>query len=170
MLRTIIVGLSTLLISISASSPTYAQPPVANVPESQIVIDEEEFEDELRAFTERRIEVVKATLGLTPSQEQYWPAIEQAIRARGASRQQRLAQLAALRNESSPLEILKVRADNLMQRAVALKKLVDAWGPLYQTLDDRQKVRLRFLTVYVLREMRSVMDSRRMQSFDEDED
>ena len=53
---------------------------------------------------------------------------------------------------------------------INLKKLADAWQPLYASLDDNQKARLRFLAVYVLREMRDAVESRRMQSEDESYD
>ena len=51
-----------------------------------------------------------------------------------------------------------------------MKKLADAWQPLYQSLDTNQKQRLRFITVYVLREMRDALASRQMQLEGEDDD
>ena len=57
----------------------------------------------------------------------------------------------------------------MAERATALKKLADAWQPLYETLDTNQKARMRLLAVVVLREMRDAAESRRMQSEDEDE-
>ena len=65
--------------------------------------------------------------------------------------------------------LLRERADGLTQRGESLKKLVDAWQPLYESLDERQKLRLRFLAVAVLREIRDAAESRMMQS-DEDEE
>jgi hypothetical protein len=38
-----------------------------------------------------RIDLVKAALQLTPDQQKYWPAIENAIRARAEDRKARLA-------------------------------------------------------------------------------
>ena len=58
----------------------------------------------------------------------------------------------------------------LAQRAAGLKKLADAWQPLYASLNDAQKERLRFLAVYVLQEMRDAVESRRMQSEDEEDE
>jgi hypothetical protein len=106
-------------------------------------------------------------------QEKYWPAVEDAIHARAMARHQRLANLAARLNsqqESDPVELLRERADILAQRAAALKKLADAWQPLYQSLDANQKQRLRFITVYVLREMRDALASRQVQLEGEDDD
>jgi hypothetical protein len=158
-------GLTALCVAVL--SPAFAE---QGRGEPQVTVVSEA---DLKAFTDRRIEVVKAALQLTPAQEKYWPAIEEAISARATSRHQRLAKLAAMRQSDSqpnPIEILAVRADNLIQRGAALKKLVDAWQPLYQTLDERQKLRLRFLATYVVREMRDSVESRRMESLDEDEE
>src|SRR4051812_37160680 len=46
---------------------------------------------DLSALTDARIAVVKAALQLTPEQQKLWPAVEEAIRARAAARQARLA-------------------------------------------------------------------------------
>jgi hypothetical protein len=62
---------------------------------------------------------------------------------------------------------LRDRADAVATRAADLKKLADAWQPLYASLDDNQKARLRLLAVYVLREMRDAVESRRLQAEDE---
>jgi hypothetical protein len=109
-------------------------------------------------------------LQLKPDQEKYWPAVEEAIRARAMARRQRLVNLVARatgQREFNPVELLRDRADALATRAANLKKLADAWQPLYASLDDNQKARLRLLTVYVLREMRDAAESRRLQSEDE---
>ena len=70
-------------------------------------------------------------------------------------------------SDFNPVERLRDRADALGTRAASLKKLADAWQPLYDSLDPSQKNRLRVLAVLVLREMRDVIESRRMQSEDE---
>jgi hypothetical protein len=61
------------------------------------------------------------------------------------------------------------RADALSQRGADLKKLADAWQPLYQTLNADQKRRMAHLAIVTLREMRSVREHRRLQSEDDDE-
>jgi zinc resistance-associated protein len=125
---------------------------------------------DLQALTDGRIGVLKSALGLTPEQEKYWPAVEEAIRARVTARHQRLANLAARINtprESNPIELLRERSDVLAQRAAGLKRLADVWQPLYESLDASQKLRLRFLTLYVLREMSDALESRRMRIEDE---
>src|SRR5262249_32354380 len=106
----------------------------------------------------------------------YWPALEDAIRARAAARQARLASIAErvaeIRegDEVDPVEALRHRADALAQRAAGLKKLADAWAPLYQTLDADQKRRLRFLAVRVLKVLQARVEHRRMEMRDEDDE
>jgi hypothetical protein len=118
-----------------------------------------------------RVEVIKAALQLTPQQAQLWPPVEEAIRARAMSRRARLAKfLAEGPRERTPIEFMQQRADVLAQRATNLKKLADAWQPLYATLDDRQKLRLGVLAVYALREMRSAVESRVQAMHEDDED
>ena len=160
-----IAGLTALFIA--GISPVYAQPPGTTGYTQQLP-----SEADLKAFNDRRIEIVKFALQLTPAQEKYWPAVEEAIRARGESRRARLARLASLVNdprERNAIELLRERADGLAQRAASLRKLVDAWQPLYDSLDERQKLRLRFLTVVVLREIRDAVESRMMQTDDDDD-
>jgi hypothetical protein len=160
-----IAGLVALCIS-GISSPVYAQSPTTTG-------YAQPSEADLKAFNDRRIEIVKFALQLTPTQEKHWSAVEEAIRARGEARRARLARLASLANdprERSPIELLRERADGMAQRAASLKKLVDAWQPLYDSLDERQKLRMRFLAVVVLREIRDAAESRMMQSDDDDDD
>ena len=157
------VGFTALFISIS--SLANAQAPSAGPgggPSPQ----------DLAALTDTRIELVKAALQMTPDQQKLWPPVEEAIRARASARQARIAKLAAAANsdkEFTSLDILRARANNLIERGTALKKLVDAWQPLYDSLDARQKVRLRILTVLVLREMRDRL-AERMDAADYEED
>jgi hypothetical protein len=49
--------------------------------------------------------------------------------------------------ERTPVELMRERADVLAQRAANLKKLADAWQPLYATLDERQMLRLGVLAM-----------------------
>jgi hypothetical protein len=125
------------------------------------------------ALTDFRIAGLKAALRLTPDQEKYWPAVEQAIRERATERHQRLENLAArlgASGEPNPIAIMRARADSLSQRAASLKKLADAWQPLYESLDSDQKQRLRFLAARVVRELKEAVENRRMEREDEDDD
>ena len=71
-----------------------------------------------------------------------------------------------LLRDRNPVEFLQRRADALSQRAADLKKLADAWQPLYSTLSPDQKRRMAFLAVFVLRELRSGMEQRMLMSED----
>ena len=77
--------------------------------------------------------------------------------------------LEVLRNRD-PVSFLNRRAEALAQRSADLKKLADAWQPLYGTLTPEQKRRMGAVTLLVLREMRDAVDQRRMQQAEEDDD
>src|SRR5262249_39822152 len=127
---------------------------------------------DLAALTDTRVELVKIALDMTADQQKLWPPVEEAIRARAAGRQARLAKLAAAMDsdkEYTMIEVMRSRADGLIDRGNALKKLVDAWQPLYNTLDNRQKLRLRILAVMVVREMKDRMADR-MEAADYDDE
>jgi hypothetical protein len=178
---TIAAGFTALLVS--ASSLTYAQAPSTEgyaQARSTGGIERLSAAD-VGTLTDARVNIVKAALQLTPDQEKYWPTIEDAIRTRAKDRQARLAaaatRLSELR-EGSPIEVLRDRnpvefvqrrAAALAQRAADLKKLADAWAPLYPTLSPEQKRRMAALTIFVLREMRNGLEQRRLQSEEEDE-
>jgi hypothetical protein len=60
------------------------------------------------------------------------------------------------------------RADALAQRSSDLKKLAEAWQPLYATLKPEQKTRMAALALFVLRDMSDARERRRFASDDED--
>jgi hypothetical protein len=167
MLKTVVIGLTALVVT--GPSLASAQAPSAAAPEQGRLLSAAD----LKAFTDARVGLVKAALQLTPDQEKYWPAIEDAIRARATARQERSEKLRARlsqQRERDPVEFLRERADVLAQRAAGLKRLADAWQPVYPTLSTDQKQRLAFVTVYVIPEMRDAVERRlMMQQEDEDE-
>ena len=67
------------------------------------------------------------------------------------------------------IALVRERSEALAQRAAGLKRLADAWQPLYASLDDNQKLRLRFLTLFVLREMRDALEGRVVDAEEEDD-
>ncbi len=71
--------------------------------------------------------------------------------------------------DRDPITFMNRRADALAQRSADLKSLADAWRPLYQSLTPDQKRRMAFLMVLVVREMRSAVEQRRIQSAEEDD-
>jgi hypothetical protein len=167
--------MTALVAVITTSSLAYAQSPAAG-PTSQRITAAD-----LNNLTDARVNVVKAALQMTPDQEKYWPAIEDAIRSRAKERQTRLQNAAKradeLRERSpvevvrdrNPIEFLNRRSDALAQRAAELKKLAAAWQPLYQTLTPDQKRRLGFVAIVALRELRGAAEQRRIQAADEED-
>jgi hypothetical protein len=172
MLKIIAIGATALFVTVSTLA--YAQAPSTRELERLTEAD-------MAHLTDARVNVVKAALQLTADQEKLWPPVEEAIRARARDRQTRIANLQKeadeLRGRSrleilrdrNPIDFLNRRADALAQRAADLKKLAEAWQPLYQTLTPEQKRRMAHLAIVTLREMRNGAEHRRLQA-DEDED
>jgi hypothetical protein len=174
-LKMVSAGLTALVVVIATSVLSYAESP-SDRPLSQRITA-----DDLNALTDARIALVKAALQPTSEQEKYWPAIEEAIRSRAKGRQTRLqgvidradersevSPIVALRDRN-PVEFLKRRSDALAQRAAELKKLADAWQPLYGTLSPDQRRRLGFVAVATLRELRDAAEQRRIQRVDDED-
>jgi hypothetical protein len=127
---------------------------------------------EFKVLTDARVGMVKAALQLTPEQQQFWPAVEDAIRARSEARYRRLSAVEDRMGqwrEVDPVQLYRERADALAERAAGLKKLADAWQPLYQSLTPDQKMRLRLVTVRAFEGVRAAAESRRMDMSDEDD-
>jgi hypothetical protein len=173
MSKLVVAGVTAVFVA--ASTFAHAQTPSANGRERLSAAD-------WGTLTNARINLVKAALQLTPNQEKYWPAVEDAIRtraehraARYAARATRIGELRdsgpveALQNRD-PVAFLQRRADALAQRSADLRKLADAWQPLYQTLQPDQRRRMAFLTLVVLRRVGNAMEERASQSGEESED
>jgi hypothetical protein len=174
MSKLIRAGLAALVItgaSIFATAPASFADPVRE----RLSATEQE------TLTDARIAIVKFALQLTPAQEKDWPAVEEAIRARASGRQARLASaqtradeirsgnaVEALRDRD-PIDFLRRRADALAQRSAELKRLADAWQPLYQTLSPDQRKRLGLVAVLVFRDLRD-RDEERLLNRDDDDD
>jgi hypothetical protein len=119
---------------------------------------------ESRELTEIRIDVVKNALQLSPEQAKYWPAIEEAIRARAEMRRQRVENVAERLEQAQPdvdfVKIMQNHAAVLTERGTALRRLADAWQPLYPTFNDSQKRRMRVLAAVVLHGVREDLEDR----------
>lgn len=164
MLRTAIVGLTALMITM----PTLARSQEPATGGMQAAPDQENDTD-WKAMTDARIDVLKSALQLTPDQEKLWPAVEAAIKARADARRARIANLAKMRDERPDFfEMMRDRADNMAQRAAGLKQLADAWQPLYKTLDDKQKTRLRVMAMYIMHEVHGAIQNRMQYQDDGD--
>src|SRR3974377_2180945 len=153
-----VIGVLTFLF-VAGSSLAYAQESSPPIPS----------QTNFKVLTDARIGIVKAALQLTPEQEKLWPPVEEAIRARAQARYDRMVAVAGKlgqEREVDPVELMRGRSDALAQRAANLKKLADAWAPLYQTLNPDQKERMRLLARHVLRELRVGADAPPMGIYD----
>ena len=102
--------------------------------------------EDFRAFGEARLAGLKAGLTLTPDQEKYWPAFEQAARELGKLRLDRMSAMrTAPAATDDPVERLRQRATTMSDTGAALKKLAEATNPLYKSLDENQKRRFSVL-------------------------
>ena len=171
MLKIAAAGVTALLVT--AAPLAYAQ---SGSPSAQ------DRSQAAESLTNLRIDTMKAALQLTPGQEKYWPAIEDAIRTRANHRLARIKTLVDRADEPhdsnlveaapnrNPVDFFHRRAAALTQRGSDLEKLADAWQPLYQTLSPEQKRRMAFLTLIVGRRVRNGIEERRARSDDDTEE
>jgi hypothetical protein len=114
-------------------------------------------------------------LQMTPEQVKFWPPIEEAIRNGAEARYRRISQLRAMaehadERESDPVAMMRGRADALSERGANLRKLAEAWQPLYQTLNHDQRDRLRLVASHVLHETRGALGRRYAENAAEPEE
>ena len=128
----------TTALAIAGTSLVYAQQGVGGPDRAQRWRPSAE---DITAFGDARIAAVHAGLKLTAEQEKNWPAVESALRELAKQRSERFAARASADRPADPLERLASRADVMAKRGAALKKLADAAGPLYKSLDEGQKRR-----------------------------
>jgi zinc resistance-associated protein len=101
--------------------------------------------EDVTAFGDARIAALHAGLKLNADQEKNWPALETALRDLSKQRSERFAARASGDRPTDPVARLSLRADTMLQRGAALKKIADAASPLYKSLDDGQKHRFMLL-------------------------
>ena len=165
------IAVATTAILISASPLAYAaekSPGTVGMTHPNVA--------EAGRLTDARVAVIKTALQLSPDQEKLWPAVEEAIRARAKNRLSRVERFAEIRDSDpletlqgrNPVELMQRRADLLSQRAADLKKVADAWEPLYKTLTQDQKKRMAFVTIVAARGIRETI-ANRIDAEDEDD-
>jgi hypothetical protein len=96
---------------------------------------------DVSAYSDARIAALHAGLKLTPDQEKLWPAVENSLRDLAKQRSEFFAARASADRPKGPIARLDLRAKVMTERGVALKKLADAAGPLFTSLDEGQKHR-----------------------------
>jgi hypothetical protein len=136
MLKTFLAG--TTALAIAGATLAYAQ---QGSSEFQRVPHWRPSAEDIAAFGDARIAALHAGLKLSAEQEKNWPAVETALRDLAKQRSERFAARASADRPKDPIERLTLRAEAMGQRAASLKKLADAAGPLYKSLDDGQKHR-----------------------------
>jgi zinc resistance-associated protein len=135
MWKTVLAG--TTALAIAGASLAYAQGPSGRETGPRWRPNAAD----ISAFADARIAALHAGLTLTPEQEKNWPAVESALRDLAKQRSERFTARASADRPKDPVERLALRADVITQRGAALKKLADAAGPLYKSLDEAQQHR-----------------------------
>ena len=136
MWKTVLAG--TAALAIAGSSLVYAQQGPGG---SDRAPHWRPSAEDISAFGDARIAALHAGLKLTAEQEKNWPALESALRDLAKQRSERFTARASADRPTDAIERLTLRADAMTQRGAALKKLAEAAGPLYQSLDEGQKER-----------------------------
>jgi zinc resistance-associated protein len=145
MWKPIAAGAAALLIA--GSTIVYAQN--QNRPGREGLRNWRPSVEDMRAFGEARLAGLKAGLTLTAEQEKSWPAFEQAAREFTKLRIERMNAAANTQPpaaDNNPAERLNRRATAMVETGNALKKLSEATGPLYNSLDESQKRRFAMLS------------------------
>jgi hypothetical protein len=103
--------------------------------------------EDMSAFADAHIAALRAGLKLSTEQEKLWPPVEEALRgfAQLHLTHMRTMMGGGTRTDDDPVATLRAMADRMGQGASAASRLAEAAAPLYATLDDAQKRRLRVL-------------------------
>ena len=136
MWKTVLAG--TTVLAIAGASLAYAQQGPGR---GDRAMRWQPSAEDITAFGDARIAAVHAGLKLNAEQEKNWPAVESALRDLAKHRSERFTARASADLPKDAIERLNLRADAMTQQGTALKKLADAAGPLYKSLDDAQKQR-----------------------------
>jgi hypothetical protein len=141
MLKTFLAGATALAIAGGAYAYAQQSSTTGAGGEFQRVRHARMSAEDISAYGEARIPALHAGLKLTAEQEKLWPPVESALRDLAKQRSERFAARANADRPKDPIERMNLRAEVMGQRAAGLKKLADAAGPLYKSLDDGQKRR-----------------------------
>jgi hypothetical protein len=143
MLKYVLAG--TTALALAGATLAYAQPVPGGAGGAGRGQHWKMSAQDIAAFGDARIAALKAGLKLTPEQEKNWPAVEAALRDIAKQRSERFAARASADKPTDPIERMSLRAEVMTQHGAALKKLADAAGPLYKSLDEGQKNRFAML-------------------------
>jgi zinc resistance-associated protein len=136
MWKTVLAG--TTALAIAGATLAYAQPGPMRHERAQRW---HPTAADVAAFADARIGALHAGLQLTPEQEKNWPALESALKDLAKQRTDRFAARASVDKPKTPLDRLALRAQELTTRGATLRKVADAAGPLYASLNADQQHR-----------------------------
>lgn len=102
-------------------------------------------ETDRQAMFAARLAAVKAGLLLTPEQEKLWGPVENAMRENMKLRQEWRARMEKEGVAANPVDRMRRMGEMQSARGAAMTRLADAAAPLYNSLSDDQKRRLRML-------------------------
>jgi hypothetical protein len=91
--------------------------------------------------TDARVGMVKVALQLTPEQ-QYWPAVDDAIRATSEERYHRLSAFGECLVQWQEVDLVQLylqHADATAEQAGEVRRLADSWQPLYRSLTQTRR-------------------------------
>ncbi len=136
MWKTVLAG--TTVLAIAGATLAYAQPGPMGHERAQRWHPNAA---DITAFADARIAALHAGLQLTPEQEKNWPAVASALKDLAKQRSDWFAARASADKPKTPIDRLALRAQVMTSRGAALKKLADAAGPLYSSLNADQQHR-----------------------------
>jgi hypothetical protein len=143
MWKSVLAG--TTALAIAGTSLVYAQQRPGALGTHEIAQRWKPSAADISAYGDARIASIHAGLKLNAEQEKNWPAVESALRDLAKQRTERFTARANADRPKDLVERLAARADVMTQNGAALKKLADAAGPLYKSLDGGQKRRFTVL-------------------------
>ena len=88
-----------------------------------------------------RLAQLRETLRLSLEQERQWPAYESALQALSTAHRERMATGQGRSRATDPTQRLRQRAEGLSRLSAALARVAEAQEPLYNSLDEAQKLR-----------------------------
>jgi hypothetical protein len=143
--RTILTSTLAALGAGLVAATALAQQP-ANPPNPPAANTRPQISAEDRAaMIDARIAGIKAGLKLTPDQEKLWPPVEAAARDMAKQAQDTRAARGTQGQTDDPVERMARMGEQMTQRGTAMVKVATAARPLYASLSDDQKRRLRML-------------------------
>jgi len=139
-------GMMPMMMQMMRQGGMQGMPPGGGMGRGMGMMDRLSPEDR-SAFVDAHIAALHAGLKLSADQEKLWPPVEDAIRSLARLHLSHMDEMQQRRGAmmGDPIGMLRRMAEHMGQGADAARKLADAAAPLYGTLDESQRRRLRVL-------------------------